>query len=385
MENNIALKDNEIYMVAKEISKQPDNDKKNYLYDKLEELIFKELNKKSDGTLIEKAIEMAANNQEPEIFDIIMDEGEEAITHFNGVGKNADKTSSMFIVSCLVVSNDKKIALPSISTIQETIQTHLLQANIISDKKQISVAPFFLEHENVKNFSIQDWWQQHHKLLDDFESPKLSDMYEQNYHMVINNAAEMFHLLISVNYNDEIDEKEFSHLMENVLDLNTQHSFVWKKISDTLSSDKVSFEFTPPKYTSQAVLNSDFIIQTAQLQILFNNYKNFDNIEVGYINTEEEDVKLIMIFDNEDNMLADFYVFNTDGDEEEFLNLMMDSVKEFYTQTLWFFDSSINTSVFNTWSEEQKVDLTQLLEHGHKMDFNQTKIAMNGHNSNYLH
>ena len=380
-----SVSENKIYILAKEITQTEDEDKKIKLFENLGELvntIFK--NKKQEE--IEDALQMAAEKEEIEVMDVIMDDTEVEIENISYTKEGKSYNSSMLLLSCTMVSGEKIVNIPSIMRFQTTIQDHLLKANIIVRREQFTLGAIRIDQDTIEELSMQDWWNIHRNIVDDFGTPenqkKLSSISQSD----VEGGLVMFHLVPVLTL--EGDEKSF---LNELLD-SSKYDSLWTDIGKSLSTEKVGFNIMAPDYISQGMEESKYVFQSAKLQFMIHEYQEYENIEMGYIKLKGEDehtdTYVVFFFDNEDYSLADFFIFETDGNESEMVTMLVNEMSGFHSEKLWHFDTSITADELDTWfedDEDNSIDLTKLIESGHTIDLNQVLTAVHGTSSKYLH
>lgn len=379
------VSENKIYILAKEITQTNDEEKKIKLFENLGELvntIFK--NKKQEE--IEDAIQMAAENEEIEVMDVIMDDTEVEIENISYTKDGKSYNSSMLLLSCTMVSGEKIVNIPSIMRFQTIIQDYLLKANIIVRREQFTLGAVRIDQDTIEDLSMQDWWNIHRNIVDDLGTPenekKLSSISQSD----VEGGLIMFHLVPVLTL--ENDEESF---LNELLD-SSKYDSLWTDIGKSLSTEKVGFNIMAPDYITQGMEEAKYVFQSAKLQLMIHEYQEYENIEMGYIKLKSEDehtdTYVVFFFDNEDYSLADFFIFETDGNESEMVIMLVNEMSGFHTEKLWHFETSITSDELDTWfddDEDNSIDLTKLIESGHTIDLNQVLTAVHGTSSKYLH
>lgn len=391
MENTTTTnEENKIYTLAKEITQTQNSEQKHTLYKRLEELVKNTfVNSKQEE--IDDAIQLAYENKEEDVASIIQNDMDGEIEHmvFEKDGKNYH--SQMLLMPCTMLTSKQALELPSILSFQKTIQEHLLKANIISHPDEFQLGTIRIKDEEVETLTAQDWWNIHHNMVENRASQEEKDKLAFKSKVDIENNVSMFHLVPFITVEEN---KNLKHVLEKVTD-NEKYGDIWDEISKELSNDNVGFELITPSSIYESMQNGKFMLQICQLEVLIHEYAEYDTMEMGYIklgkDNEPTDTYVVFFFDSEDNALADFFVFETDGNEMELVNTLIYEIKEFNSQRLWHFDVSLSTDTLDNWidvedkNDDSMVFVTDLLKHGHTLDLKQVMMATEGNSGRYLH
>lgn len=378
METMQQQSENPLYHLAKQITLSKNDAEKESLFEKLGEMLNK-IFKTEKMDEIENALSIAHENQEVDVMSIIMDDSEIEISNFDFEKDGVEFTSSMLLLPCMMITKQDKVTLPSIGKFQEVIQKHLLEAKLINEADDFRLGAVRIDGNTIDDLSMNDWWTIHRNFMNDVGTPENAQKLAHRQSQEIESGVSLFYLVPFV-VSKEADET----LLDNILS-NSQLGDLWSDVSQELSDSNVGLQILVPDFITSSISDSQFILQSSQIQLLMNEYNEYDNIEMAYMKTDDEGTYLIFFIDNEGNTLADFYLFETDGNENEMVEMLITEVQKFPTQRLWHFDEAIHIDDLEDWYEEETIDLEHLMKKAHEVDIKQYNQFVHGTASKYLH
>ena len=373
-----SLPKNPLYHLAKQITLSQNDAEKEALFEKLGEMLNK-MFKTEKIDEIEHALTIAAENDEDDVMSIIMDDTEIEISHIDFEKDDVEYTSSMLLLPCVMITKKDEVTLPAIGTFQEVIQRHLLEAKLINQADDFRLGAVRIDNDTIDDLSMNDWWSIHRNIMSDAgtveNEKKLAHVQSQE----VESGVSLFYL-VPVVVSKEADET----LLENIL-TESQIGNLWTNISQELSNSNVGINILAPNFITDSISDSQFILQSSQIQLLMKEYNEYENIEMAYMKTDEEGTYLIFFIDNEGNSLVNFYLFETDGNETEMIDMLITEVQNFPTQRLWHFDEAIHIDDLEAWYEEETIYLDHLMKTAHEVDIRQYNEFVNCTNSKHLH
>jgi hypothetical protein len=373
-----SLPKNPLYHLAKQITLAQTDAEKEALFEKLGEMLNK-IFKTEKIDEIENALTIAAENEENDVMSIIMDDTEIEISHIDFEKEDGEYTSSMLLLPCMMITKEKDVSLPAIGTFQEVIQRHLLEAKLINHTDDFRLGAVRIDNDTIDDLSMNDWWSIHRNIMTDAGTAENEQKLAHRQTQEVGSGLSLFYL-VPVVVSKEADET----LLENIL-TESQIGDLWSNVSKELSSSTVGLNVMAPDFITNGISSSQFILQSSELQLLMKEYNEYDNIEMAYMKTDEEGTYLIFFIDNEGNSLADFYLFETDGNETEMIEMLISEVQNFPTQRLWHFDEAIHLDDLETWYEEETTDLDHLMKSAHAVDIREYNQFVNLTATKYLH
>lgn len=372
---------NSLYKLAKKITETSNDKEKEKLFSKLGKTI-KRIFRSDNTDEIETALSIAADNDEDEVISIILDDTEIEISNIDFIKNNEEYNSSMLILSCAMITPEGNVNIPSIGRFQSVIQKHLLEAKVITSADQFRLGAVRIANDTIDDLSMNDWWDIHRNIVTDLDTKENLEKLEFITNTDVDGGVTMFHFIPVIVTKEGEDDNA---LMGDILD-SDKYDDLWTRIGKELSSEKIGFNLMAPNFISRGISEAQFTYQSSQLQLMFTEYGEFENIEMGYMRTSVEDTYIVFFIDNEGNTLVNFYIFETDGNENELINMLVNEVEEFPSQKLWHFDQEFDMDDLDNWYDEEKsTDLEALMKTAHAVDIRQYKQFIHGTATKYLH
>lgn len=363
--DKVQIDDNEIYQIAKKITKNK-NQKKNNLLEKLIEKISESFEKNEEKT--DLALKYAIQNNEKEVLDLLLDEVNYEIENTVYETSKGTYDSMMLLMPIVIKSNYKNIKIPSINELEEKIREELMNADIIKNPHSFKLGSYLLTQEEMNHFKMIDFWKLHRNtILESKNSVEIKKLRNKK-NIQTEDYISIFYLAFVANQKSSQQQKITKDL-ENILNLDFTEE-IWEKISLDLSVNDLNLKVYPPDSVQNIMHETENLVEDEEFESFFHKYMYNEDMDVGFFKFEDNDSNFVVaFFDNESFILENFYVYEKE-DIDDFLYSLTKLFHHYPQKNFYQFEEVINNSILVEWRDNDAIDLTSFLKNAQALSLN---------------
>lgn len=304
-------------------------------------------------------------------FDVLLEAVLAVVENKEITVDNKQYESTMQLLPFTYICVDKGAELPSINQLEEILRLKLLNKKIIEHVKQFHLATVRLTRESVSEMTMGDWWKMHNDAVNEImSSGKKNNESLRNINTPIEHTGLSAFYLVPIFINRDYNSNILGELYDSVSDIN-----FWNNILKGEWSKDVTISILPPTSITEAIENTEFVIQGVEFESFFNEYSKQKNLEVAYAyNKDKIDEIVVLFFDSEEKTLLQYFKYDTVGDSFSFVKLLAESCLSVKNLNLYRIERALTEKELIEWSEGiLEPDLTEILEESHQVDLRETK------------
>lgn len=362
--DKVQIDDNEIYQIAKKITKNK-NQKKNNLLEKLIEKISESFEKNEEKT--DLALKYAIQNNEKEVLDLLLDEVNYEIENTVYETSKGTYDSMMLLMPIVIKSNYKNIKIPSINELEEKIREELINAHIIQNPNSFKLGSHLLTQDEMNRFKMIDFWKLHRNtILESKNSVEIKKLRNKN-SVQTEDYISIFYLAFIAN--QKSSQQQITKDLENILNLDFTEE-IWEKISLDLSVNDLNLKVYHPDSVQNIMHETENLVEDEEFESFFHKYMHNEDIDIGFFKFEDNDSNFVVaFFDNESFVLENFYVYEKE-DIDDFLYSLTKLLHHYPQKNFYQFEEIINNSTLLEWRDNDAIDLTSFLKNAQALSFN---------------
>ena len=362
--DKVQIDDNEIYQIAKKITKNK-NQKKNKLLEKLIEKISESFEKNEEKT--DLALKYAIQNNEKEVLDLLLDEVNYEIENTVYETSKGTYDSMMLLMPIVIKSNYKNIKIPSINELEEKIREELINAHIIQNPNSFKLGSHLLTQDEMNRFKMIDFWKLHRNtILESKNSVEIKKLRNKN-SVQTEDYISIFYLAFIAN--QKSSQQQITKDLENILNLDFTEE-IWEKISLDLSVNDLNLKVYHPDSVQNIMHETENLVEDEEFESFFHKYMHNEDIDIGFFKFEDNDSNFVVaFFDNESFVLENFYVYEKE-DIDDFLYSLTKLLHHYPQKNFYQFEEIINNSTLLEWRDNDAIDLTSFLKNAQALSFN---------------
>lgn len=280
-------------------------------------------------------------------------------------------SSTMLVLPCTFVSSKNGGKIPSLTTIETKLRDLLIEEKAIKTKDQFHLASVRLNKEATEEMTLPDWWNLHNEALKEIMSNgkvrnKELRQNETNYDVA---GLSSFYLVPIV-----IDREDNYTLLENI-DQIINHTEIWTKLGETLSNENITITVLPPTGILEGLENAEYVMQGVEFDIFFSEYAMESSVDIAYtVNKSNKEEVVILLIDSENKQLLQYFKYDTEGDMESFIHLIVEKCMEKKSPILYNLEKEIGDEELKKWaSGEVEADMNKYCDSLVEIDLIETK------------
>lgn len=353
---------------------------------KLVEFYFEEKKEEELNNLL-----MYLYEKEDDAIDLIL---ENIYFHIDNIfyerGAENNYVSHMFLLPIFMLNEEGQPPNISISHIEKLLREKFEKYNLLKEPSNLVLGTKYFNQNNIEEKTFHDWWHIHRDLWN--ENYK-NGCNKQKTFLLYDSEKPLNLFYIPVLVSCKIDEVSQIQEIGNIDNMHPM--FIEMQEEMNKSFEDTDFLFYELQKIEMSVSENTYLYQEHELILFLDQYKKYENIDLGYIKLEEQNAVVVFLIDNSEEILVNFYIFEINETEEDLIELLLEQTKEFYTQNLWHFDQVLSKESIVYWKEMRDknedengnnfIDLSKLLKTGNEVSIKETEIAINGYNPNTIH
>ena len=320
------------------------------------------LNKKTED--INKLLDEYLNKNETEKFDSLMDSVSAAIENVEVVVDKKSYQSTMQIIPCTFTTSTANCALPSINQMEEILRKKLLSHKIIEHPEQFHLGTVRLSQDAMESMNIDDWWNMHRDMVSEvMSSAKEDNIDKRDENTIIDEKVlSCFFLVCTL-----ISRENNAHIVGNLFE-SINNVELWTSMFSELESDCITLSILPPATAIEALENVKY-------DIFWNEYGAKNGVDLAYGEIEgNTDEIAILLYDEEDKSLLQYYKYSTLGDKDDFLKTIIDRCSDRKRVNLTKLNKKITEEQLIQWANgDSDYVIENLLSDGDEIDLKETK------------